>query len=470
VPNDTKIQLGADTQRVEPAQLSLRELFERVSSVPRADRRAALMAQCKDPAMIEQVFRMCALADEEDTQIAAPISSATVRTLASVGSFSDELDVGQQLGNWQLTGRLGQGGMGTVFLAKRADGHFDQLAAVKVLQGFPTESSRARLAEERQILAQLTHPNIARLFDGGATPKGHPYLVLEYIRGQTIDQYCASKQLSLRAVIELLLPVCGAIAFAHQRLVVHCDVKPANILVTDAGQPILLDFGVANLMASVDAVVELKEDHLATTGFQVSELQKQRAVARKRIAHATGFTPKYASPEQKAAQALTTATDVFSLGRVLDELTSAPAVRQQRDQLLASEVRAIIEYACAADPAQRYVTINDMAADLRRALTHQPVHAFERASYSPGYALRKWLNRNVVRVLSALVAVCLLVAVGLQLVAERDNAVAAQARAEQERDNARVAARQAFEAREKAIAARRELEQQLKAAQSAGGQ
>ena len=205
-----------------------------------------------------------------------------------------ELDEGDRLGAWRLLQRLGSGGMGAVYLAERADGHFEQRAAIKLIRGVPNAETLAHFARERQILATLQHPDIARLLDGGATPGGQPYLVMEYVEGEPIDVYCNERALPLEARLRLFEEVCGAVQFAHQRLVVHCDLKPSNVLVRADGTPVLLDFGIARALD-----------------------RQRRAECASRPGY---FTPGYASPEQLRGDAVATATDVYSLGLILFEL------------------------------------------------------------------------------------------------------------------------------------------------------
>src|SRR5690606_32629930 len=203
-----------------------------------------------------------------------------------------ELQAGDRLGAWQLVERLASGGMGTVFVAERVDQLFRQRVAIKLLRGNAgTAAAVQRLATERQILAELQHPNIARLYDGGTTPAGQPYLVMEYIEGLRLDAHCTQRALGLRERLQLFLRVCAAVQAAHLRLVVHCDLKPSNVLVRENGEPVLLDFGIARLL-------------------DVGEGED-----------ADGFcTPAYASPEQLRGARVGVSSDVFSLGVLLTEL------------------------------------------------------------------------------------------------------------------------------------------------------
>jgi serine/threonine protein kinase len=188
--------------------------------------------------------------------------------------------------------------MGTVYLAQRSDGHFEQTAAIKVLRGIPSAAALDRLARERQILARLSHPHIARLLDGGATPQGQPFLVMEYIDGEPIDRFCARGKLSVAGVLGLLVTVCDAVTHAHAQLIIHCDLKPSNLLVGASGHVWLVDFGIARLL----------------------DLDDSRAPQSPVSQGAHGFTPRFSSPEQEAGEHVTTASDVFSLGRLMQEL------------------------------------------------------------------------------------------------------------------------------------------------------
>ncbi len=203
------------------------------------------------------------------------------------------------IGAYRLLRQIGQGGMSTVYLAVRADDAFRHRVVIKVIRrGLESEAMIRRMEVERQILASLNHPNIARLFDGGATDDGLPYFVMEYIEGSTIDAHCAHNQLSVDGCIDLFLAVCDAVRHAHQNLVVHRDLKPANIMVTTDGQPKLLDFGIAKML---------------NPGLGLGSLDPTAT-------RQSALTPNYASPEQIRGKQITTASDVYSLGVVLYRL------------------------------------------------------------------------------------------------------------------------------------------------------
>ncbi|MGE3467525.1 MAG: protein kinase [Pyrinomonadaceae bacterium] len=204
---------------------------------------------------------------------------------------------GERVGPYEIVGDLGTGGMGTVYLAKRADGEFEQQVALKLIRrGMDSDAIVGRFVNERQILASLEHPNIAHLIDGGTTDDGLPYFVMEYVEGDSIIESANTRDLDLDARLEIFRKVCSAVSFAHQNLVIHRDLKPSNILITKAGDVKLLDFGIAKLLRSDEG------ERTATQNFV--------------------FTPEYASPEQVRGEQLTTATDIYSLGVILYELLS----------------------------------------------------------------------------------------------------------------------------------------------------
>jgi eukaryotic-like serine/threonine-protein kinase len=318
-----------------------------------------------------------------------------------------------RIGGWRILKPLGHGGMGTVYLAERADAGFSQRAAIKLARGgYADGFLRQRFLDERRILATLEHPDIARLIDGGATEDGAPYVVMEFVDGVPIDTYCVERQLGLRQRIELFRRVCAAVHYAHQRLVVHRDIKPANILVTADGEPKLLDFGIAKLL----------DANVAQTQTLVRMV-----------------TPESASPEQIRGDIITTATDVYQLGTLLYRLltgqgpygpgrsetdliravceeTPRPpsAVAPQRQvsgtlgvaESIPSDVDVIVMKTLRKEPERRYGTVEQLSNDLQRYLEGRPVTA---AADRAGYRARKFVHRHrlgVAAVAALLMTLC----------------------------------------------------------------
>jgi eukaryotic-like serine/threonine-protein kinase len=324
---------------------------------------------------------------------------------------------GRAFGAYTLDRSLGFGGMGSVWLAHRNDGRFEGQVAVKLLNaalvGHPSEQ---RFAREGSVLARLQHPNIARLLDAGVEADHQPYLVLEYVRGERIDEYCNQHSLDIEQRIRLFLDVLAAVAHAHSNLVVHRDLKPSNILVTGEGEVKLLDFGIAALLSGDGDDVTPLTGHIGP-----------------------GLTPGYAAPEQLLNQPITTATDVYALGTVLFELlagrrpTSAKGEPKATADLLRLTLEAdaprlsdvalqlewrrslrgdldnIVAMALRRNPGERYRTAELLAQDLRHYLAHEPVSARPR---SVGYLAAKFVQRNRVAVVSACVVALALIAAG----------------------------------------------------------
>lgn len=297
------------------------------------------------------------------------------------------LKAGDQIGRYRVIEDLGVGGMGSVYLAERVDGEFDQRVAIKVIKrGMDSESIIRRFLTERRILASLQHPNIAHLIDGGTTDDGLPYFVMEFVCGETIMDYARSNNLGLASRLALFREVCSAVSYAHQNLVIHRDLKPSNILVNTTGVPKLLDFGIAKL---------LRLETAAETATQYA-----------------AFTPEYASPEQIRGENLTTATDIYSLGVILYELltgarpfvfedksfgqimqtaTSAEPVRPSNHPVAHAKPKAIaapfpganlrgdldniVLKALRKEPERRYSSVEQFAEDIKRHLSGLPVLA-----------------------------------------------------------------------------------------------
>ena len=270
----------------------LQTLFNAAVEMTPDQRGAYLADACDDDlSLARQVESLLVSSDEAGQFIEGAVEEA-----AASAARADM--IGRRIGPYEVVGELGHGGMGTVYLARRADAEYESLVAIKLVRGVHSASLLGRFRSERQILASLSHPNIARLLDGGTTPEGYPYVVMEHVDGEPIDRYCDTRHLPIEARLELFRAVCLAVQHAHKNLVVHRDLKPSNILVTQAGVPKLLDFGIAKLLDP-----ELAEHTVVETGTATRLL-----------------TPSYASPEQVRGENITVATDVYSLGVVLYEL------------------------------------------------------------------------------------------------------------------------------------------------------
>jgi serine/threonine protein kinase/predicted Zn-dependent protease len=304
---------------------------------------------------------------------------------------------GERVGSYVIVRELGHGGMGTVFLAERADGQFEKQVAIKILnRGADTAEILRRFRAERQILAKLDHPNIARLLDAGTTDDGLPYFIMDYIVGAPVTRFAVAQSLSTRQRLEFFLKICAAVEFAHRNLVVHRDLKPSNILANAEGEPKLLDFGIAKLLAKDEDAAQI-------------------------TAEGQHLTPICASPEQAKGDPITVATDIYSLGALLYEMLSGQkphrfsTSRPTREELalvvgelvppppsavasdrqiarrLRGDLDAIVLFAMRKDPGMRYATVADLADDIRRHLAQKPVVA---RHPTLGYRARCLVNRN----------------------------------------------------------------------------
>ena len=319
------------------------------------------------------------------------------RPFAAVRGISD----GQIIGPYRIVREIGRGGMGTVYLAERSDPAFPQKVAIKVLnRGLDTDSLLGRFEAERRTLARLQHPNIVRLFDGGATDDGRPYFAMEYVEGAPLIEHAALNRLTLEDRIALMAEICDAVEYAHRNLVLHRDLKPANILVDENRRPRLLDFGIAQAL-----------DRDPTEGFT--------RTAERRL------TPQYASPEQILGRPLTTASDVYALGVLLCEiltgrrpvdvtpedgiaalldaeprapssLVADPAARKR----LRGDIDTMVLKALQKEPERRYAGAGALASDLRRHLQGHPVAA--RAD-TLRYRLSRFTHRHRVAVVAGMV-------------------------------------------------------------------
>ena len=370
----------------------LKDLFEQLCGLDADQRRAILVHESQE---IRKELE--SLLDSHDS---------AGEFLESPAQLEETL-VGERVGAYRLVRQIGQGGMGAVYEAIRADREFDQRVAIKLVRmGLDSDFLRQRFRGERQILAKLTHPNIAALLDGGATQDGRPFLVMEYVDGTPLLAYCVENGLGVRDRLKLFRAVCEAVQFAHRHLVVHRDLKPGNILVTPEGVVKLLDFGIAK---ALDA-----EQDSSVTGLLM--------------------TPEYASPEQVSRGAITTATDIYSLGVVLYELLtgskpyvitarapheisrqicedeppypSAAAPRELRSAL-SGDLDRIILKALRKEPDRRFISAEQFASDIDRYLQGLPVMA---RTQTFGYRASKFVKRR--RVALTLALIVLLVAGG----------------------------------------------------------
>ena len=334
---------------------------------------------------------------------------------------------GRRLGAYEVVRELGRGGMGTVWLARRADKQFDRLVAIKLLKrGTDTEEVLRRFDAERQILAQLDHPNIARLLDAGTSSDGLPYFVMEHVAGARVTDYVFAQNLSIRDRLKVFLKICAAVEFAHRNLVIHRDLKPTNILVTAEGEPKLLDFGIAKLVAP------------GAEAWGMTSAGGQR------------LTPAYASPEQVRGEPVTTVSDVYALGVLLYELFAEVAAHQfttaeptstellrvvcEQEPKRPSSVARTIEVrrqldgdldnivlrAIAKAPDRRYRGVSHLADDIKRHLQNRPVRA---RPDTLGYRTRKFLLRNKagVAIASAVTAMLLTAGVLIAWEAQREH-------------------------------------------------
>ncbi len=286
----------------EGAQERLRrveEVFFEVSALAPLDRDAAIARLCAGDATLKSEVRsLVGSAARIGSFLEQPALGKGLDQLAQESNIAEPPDdlVGKTLGNFRIEKRLASGGMGTVYLARRSDGQFEQQVAINVVKrGMDSEEVLRRFRAERQTLAALDHPNIARLLDGGVTPDGRPFLVMEYVDGEPIDVYCDQKRLKVNDRLRLFRDVCEGVHHAHKNLVIHRDIKPSNILVTSSGVPKLLDFGIAKVLSG--------DPTLGVT----AETDRR-------------LTPEYASPEQVEGGTITTASDVYALGVVLYEV------------------------------------------------------------------------------------------------------------------------------------------------------
>jgi eukaryotic-like serine/threonine-protein kinase len=399
--------------------IEIEELFAQAIELDPADREAYLATSCADFEIrreVESLLRADAMAVGF---LEAPLPSGHA--------------VGAQIGPYRLIHKIGEGETSGVYLAARHDGQFQQHVAIKLIRsGIGSEQVLRRFRHERQILASLTHPNIARLLDGGSTTMGQPYLVMEYVEGEAFDRYCEHRKLSLTRRLELFCTVCEAVHFAHQNLIVHRDLKPSNIFVDTNGTPKLLDFGIAKLLDPKR--LGLRDDQTATVGRMM--------------------TPHYASPEQVSGKPISTASDVYSLGvnlyrlitgkrpyefeslspqdieRVVCEVVPLPpshvlgAAERRR---FPRDLDNVVLMALRKEPERRYASAQELADDVRRCLARDPVRA---RPDTLGYRVASLMRRRRGTVIVAAALMVLLSGAGVVTTIEWRRALAAQRRAE----------------------------------------
>jgi hypothetical protein len=358
---------------------AINRLLDEALALPPAERGAWLAALPAEMAELKDTLARL-LASTGGIETGDFLHTLPKLDTAAPGETAAAAQAGSEVGPWRLLRELGEGGMGSVWLAERADGSLKRQVAVKLPRVTWQRGLAERMARERDILATLEHPNIARLYDAGVDMHGRPWLALEYVQGRPIDEHARDKALDMKQRVQLLLQVCEAVAFAHSRLVIHRDLKPGNILVTDDGQVKLLDFGIAKLMQGENAA--------ATALTELS---------------GRALTLDYASPEQVRGQPLTTASDVYSLGVVAYELlsgtrpyklkrgsaaeleeaiesaevpaASAAVMDKAMRQALKGDLDAILGQALQKEAARRYQSVDALAGDLARHLAGEPVAA-----------------------------------------------------------------------------------------------
>ena len=414
----------------------IRQIFDGALERSEVDRGAYLRVVCaRDDDLRREVESLLASHDSAGDFLDQPAANlaASGQTLISSGIDIQEYPPGHRVGAYELKKCIGRGGMGSVWLATRSDNEFKKKVAIKLVKrGMDTQEILRRFRMERQLLAGLTHPNIAALIDGGSTPDGLPYLVMEYVDGIRIDRYCEQHKTTITERLRLFRDVCAAVQYAHGNLVVHRDLKAGNILVTAEGTPKLLDFGIAKLMR---------------TEFDTLAAAETRPELRP-------MTLDYASPEQVRGEPITTATDVYSLGVLLyklltgkspyglaarsdnalrkaiceqeplrpsavvltDEKAVIPEATQKIDvaqeetrdkarrrlkKKLAGDLDMIVLMALRKEPLRRYASVEQFSEDIRRYLEGRPVIA---RSDTFGYRAGRFIRRNAVAVAAATVA------------------------------------------------------------------
>ena len=390
----------------------IEEIFQGALDLPESARDAYLAAACGDDAALRgEVDSLLAHAPAARQDLDRVVENAIGEVQ---GADLPGVDAGTKLGPFELVREIGRGGMGTVYLAYRTGDEFRQSVAVKLVsRGMDSRAILGRFRNERRILAALEHPNIARLLDGGSTPDGRPYFVMEYVDGLPVTDYCRDRDLDVPARLRLFVDICGAVEHAHRRMVIHRDIKPANIMVLRGGIPKLLDFGIAKLLDQTDT----PDMALTATNMRL-------------------LTPEYASPEQVRGEPVSAATDVYGLGAVLFELLTgrkahamsgnsqleleraiclgdtrlpSEAVLEAQGpsaaklaRVLAGDLDNIVLMAMRKEQARRYQSAAELAADIERYLEGRPVAA---RKDTLAYRAAKFIRRNRTAVAAGVIVV-----------------------------------------------------------------
>lgn len=410
---------------------SLTDALKAVFDLAQEDRERWLLEHCDDPVLRQEVLALCRGGRQSPGLLDRSLDELADGLIEPEDGRANAM-LGTRVGAWEVTDLLGEGGMATVWLGERREGDFDQQVAIKCLKAAVAGPAYARLFErERQILANLDSPGIARLLDGGITDEGVPYIVMERVNGDALVDACAAGAFDLNQCLRLFVKVCDIVQYAHQKLVVHRDLKPANILIDDQGRPRLLDFGVAGL------IDEASGDPSVT-----------RSVA---------LTPAYAAPEQIDGQVAGVTADVYALGVILCELLTGgqrphagvgdgddPITRRntwpsrlvsetegrdalwirRRSSKLRGDLDAIVLKCLRRNPAQRYASVADLARELRNHLSQQPVGA--RRGHL-GYRATLFMRRHAIWLVSAALFVVVLVGALLWTIQENRQTEAALA-------------------------------------------
>ncbi len=443
----------------------IKQVFNEVLDLESGKREAYLKESLKhDPSMLREVLDLLK-AYEKSGALDATLDSFKTNALSN---WSNKILKGKQIGAYRIIEEVGYGGMGTVYLAERADGAFKQWVALKLLRtGFTSSEQQRRFRNERQILATLSHDHIARLYDGGITQDGQPYIVMEYVKGEPLDKYCQSCRLNIQQRLKLFMHVCSAVQYAHRKLIVHRDLKPDNILVTKEGKVKLLDFGIAKVLASKNT--DIFDENLSQTQTGLLPL-----------------TPTYASPEQVRGEAITISSDIYQLGLILYELITgfrpydvtgktpsqieniicekepdrpstalthsrnlplkkAPNPLQLSNQpehknlrqlrrKLRGDLDAIVMQSIRKEPERRYESSQQLASDIKQYLEGRPVSAHPD---SWAYRSKKFIRRHRPGVAAAVLVLFLIVtyAVTITQNAKKTQAALHEAKREKEKSD-----------------------------------